>query len=236
MRLDVLIAILAAVAFLIWQYRRDRRRLESERAVLLNDVTELLDGAELTQEPMQYPKLRGRYRGHEATIDAVVDNLAVRKVPSLWLRVTIRCDVAFAGSCDILARAHNVEFYSPSIGFDHNLRLPGGWPDHLTVKSDDPDRMPPEAFLTPHVSAFADPKVKELLVTPRGVRLVYQAAQAARAEYMVLRQSLFGPVTVPRALLISLLDRAVALAEALQRGAADAALSPRKAVAEESSR
>jgi hypothetical protein len=54
--------------------------------------------------------------------------------------------------------------------------------------------------------------MKELLVTPRGVRLVRQGAQAARAEYMVLRQSLFGPVTISRELLVSLLDRAVALA------------------------
>lgn len=219
MRLDVLIAIVAAVALLIWLYRRDRRRMDADRAMLLDDAKGLLDDAELTQAPMEYPKLRGRYRGYEAIIDAVVDNLSVRKVPSLWLRVTIRCDVAFAGSCDILARAHNVEFYSPSIGFDHNLRLPAGWPDHLTVKSDDPDRMPPEALLTPHVKAFEDPQMKELLVTPRGVRLVRQGAQAARAEYMVLRQSLFGPVVISRELLVSLLDRAVALADEVSKPA-----------------
>ena len=213
MRFDVLIAIVAAVAFLIWVYRRDRRRMDADRAVLLSEATGLLEGAELSQEPMQYPKLRGRYRGHEAIIDAVIDNLSVRKVPSLWLRVTIRVESRYAGSCDILARSHNVEFYSPSLGFDHNLRLPAGWPEHLTVKSDDPDRIPPDSVLTPHVKIFEDPQMKELLVTPRGVRLVRQGAQAARAEYMVLRQSLFGPVTISRALLISLLDRAVALAE-----------------------
>ena len=73
--------------------------------------------------------------------------------------------------------------------------------------------MPPEAVLGRHVKVFEDPQMKELLVTPRGVRLVRQGAQAARAEYMVLRQSLFGPVTIPRQLLLSMLDRAVALAE-----------------------
>lgn len=232
MRIDVLIAIVAAVAFLIWMYRRDRRRLDSDRAMLLNDAKGLLEDAALTQEPMEYPKLRGRYRGFEATIDAVVDNLSVRKVPSLWLRVTLRAESPFTGSCDILARAHNVEFYSPSIGFDHSLRLPAGWPDHLTVKSDDPQHMPPEALLAPHVKAFEDPRMKELLVTPRGVRLVRQAAQAARAEYMVLRQSLFGPVVAPRELLVALLDRAVALAETLQ-AAKDMAPPAGQMVAEE---
>ena len=213
MRFDVFLAILAAVAFMIWVFRRDRRRFESDRTMLLNDAQDLLEDGELTREAMAYPKLRGRYRGYQAVIDAVVDNLSVRKVPSLWLRVTILAEVPFSGSCDILARAHNVEFYSPSIGFDHSLRLPGGWPDHLTIKSDDPDHMPPDKLLAPHVKVFADPRMKELLVTPRGVRLVRQGAQAERAEYMVLRQSLFGPVTIPRDLLVELLDRAIALAK-----------------------
>lgn len=236
MRLDVFLAILAAVAFLVWIYRRDKRRFESDRAVLLDDSKDLFENTELTRTAMEYPKLRGRYRGYEATIDAVVDHLAVRKVPSLWLRVTIRAESPFPGSCDILARAHNVEFYSPSIGFDHTLPLPAGWPDHLTVKSDDPDRMPPASLLAPHVQAFEDPRMKELLVTPRGVRLVRQAAQAARAEYMVLRQSLFGPVTVPRELLVSLLDRAVALADALQRDVKRAGPTGQALVPEEARR
>lgn len=216
MRLDVLIVCLIALGAIIWIYRRDKNRLERERAQLFEDLRGLLAEAELTRAPGEYPKLHGRYRGHEVSIDALVDHMAVRKLPSLWLRATVLTAIPYRGACDILARAHNVEFFSPSGDLDHVLKLPAGWPDHLTVKSDDPDAMPPEAILSRHIHVFDEPRIKELLVTPRGVRVVRQAAEGARAEYMVLRQALFGPVRIPREQLIAMLDAAIALAEDLQ--------------------
>lgn len=219
MRFEILSAILLACGILVWFYRRDRARFESERAMLFDDLRGLLTESEFSRAAMDYPKLRGAYRGHTVAIDVVLDNLAVRKVPSLWLRVTVLADIPFAGSCDILARAHNVEFYAPSNSFDHVLPLPPGWPSHLTIKSDDPAAIPPQSLLGEHIAVFSDERVKELLVTPRGVRLVRQAAQASRAEYLVLRQSLFGPIVVPRGQVIELLDRALALADNLRNNA-----------------
>jgi len=216
MRYEILAAILVAVGALIWIYRRDRRRFEAERAMLFDDLRGLLSESELTRATLDYPKLRGVYRGHKVTVDAVLDNLAVRKVPSLWLRVTVLTDIPYASSCDILARAHNVEFYAPSNSFDHVLPLPAGWPQHLTIKCDNPDGVPPQALLAQHIGVFNDERVKELLVTPKGVRLVRQGAQASRAEYLVLRQSLFGPVVIPREMVADLLDRALALADTLR--------------------
>jgi hypothetical protein len=77
--------------------------------------------------------------------------------------------------------------------------------------------MPPATRLTPHIDLFNDPWIKELLVTPRGVRVVRQAAQGSRAEYMVLRQAMFGAVKVPRDQLAAMLDAAVALADDLRQ-------------------
>lgn len=225
MQFEILAAVLVAAGILFWIYRRDRRRFEAERAMLFDDLRGLLTESELSRAPMQYPVLRGRYLGHRVVVDAVLDDLAVRKVPSLWLRVTLLADIPFAGSCDILARAHNVEFYAPSNSFDHVLPLPPNWLQHLTIKCDVPDGLPPQAVLERHVAVFEDERVKELLVTPKGVRLVRQAAQASRAEYLVLRQSLFGPVVVPRDLVKDLLDRALALADNLRSAIATEAAS-----------
>jgi hypothetical protein len=219
LRIEVLIICLAALGVVLWIYRRDKNRLERERAQLFEDVRGLLTDAELTRAPGEYPKLRGRYGSHEVSIDAVVDHIAVRKLPSLWLRATILTAIPHRGTIDVMARAHNVEFYSPSGDLDHVLKLPAGWPDHLTVKTDDPDTMPPEEILTRHIPVFDDPRVKELLVTPRGVRIVRQAGQGSRAEYMVLRQALFGPVRIPREQLAGMLDAAVALGEELKASA-----------------
>jgi len=48
---------------------------------------------------------------------------------------------------------------------------------------------------------------------------VRQAAQGSRAEYMVLRQVLFGPVKIPRDQLAAMLDAAIALAADLKASA-----------------
>ena len=60
--------------------------------------------------------------------------------------------------------------------------------------------------------------MKELLLTSRGVRLVYQASQGERAYYMVLRQPEFGPARLPAELARRLLDEAVAIRESAARG------------------
>ena len=72
--------------------------------------------------------------------------------------------------------------------------------------------VPSLARLTPHMTAFDDVRTKELLVTPRGLRLVYQASQAERAEYLVLRQAKFAAIGLDVALVSNLLDRLIALA------------------------
>jgi hypothetical protein len=58
---------------------------------------------------------------------------------------------------------------------------------------------------------FDDPKTKELVVSPRGVRIVYQASQGERAYYMVLRQPEFGEARLPVALARRLLELAIAV-------------------------
>src|SRR5690242_664356 len=103
MRLDIVaVAVLALVA-LAWIYRRDKRRADRERQVLFDDARGLLRDAEIERTPRDYPKLRGRYRDHDVSIDAVIDTIAVRKLPSVWLRVTVLAEIPFTGVCDVMA-------------------------------------------------------------------------------------------------------------------------------------
>src|SRR3546814_8531601 len=64
---------------------------------------------------------------------------------------------------------------SPSASLDHAIASPAGLPEHASLRTDRPDAMPPQAVMARHMDFFADPKAKEMLVTPKGVRLVYQA-------------------------------------------------------------
>jgi hypothetical protein len=173
-----------------------------------------------------HPVLEGAYRGYAIRLEPIIDQVAVRKLPSLWLLTTVFAPVPYRGTVDILARPQNTEFYSPADRLDHTIATPPGWPTHAQIRSDDPAAMPPRDRLTPHVAMFEDPRVKELVVTPRGVRIVYQIDQAERGHYLVLRQARFAEQPLAALLVQRLLDRAIALQRDLA-GTDDGPAGPR---------
>ena len=165
----------------------------------------------MSQSGSDFPILDGTHEGHRIRLEPVVDHMAVRKLPSLWLKVSVLGALPLEGTIDFLARPQNTEFYSPSERLPLTLRIPTGWPQHALLRTDIADRSAPVEFLTPHMPMFDDPKTKELVVTPRGVRIVYQAGQGERAYYMVLRQPEFGAARLPIALARRLLEQAIAV-------------------------
>ena len=207
------IAALCAVAALaLWLiYRRDRARTKSTRAAYFDDCKPLFEDCHVVQEGTDFPILDGRHRGHRFRLEPVVDHMAVRKLPSLWLKVSLIEALPIPGVVDFLARPQNTEFYSPSASLPFSLRIPAEWPQHAALRTDLEDRSLPVALLAPHMHIFSDPKTKELLVTPRGVRIVYQASQGERAYYLVLRQPEFGEPRLPAALALQLLEQAIAV-------------------------
>ena len=211
MNVPALLLALAGAGVLAWLHRRHRRQLKARRARLFDAVLPLLDSYRVTQDDVVHPILDGRYRGYAIRLEPIIDQVAVRKLPSLWLLTTVFGPIPYAGAIDILVRPQNTEFYSPSASFDHPVATPPGWPVHARIRSDDPAAMPPQERLTPHVAMFEDPRVKELLVTPRGVRIVYQLDQAERSLYLVLRQAQFGENPLAALLAQRLLDRAIAV-------------------------
>jgi hypothetical protein len=44
---------------------------------------------------------------------------------------------------------------------------------------------------------LSDPRVKEVAISERGLRIVRQTSQGKRGEYLLLRQSVFENATVP---------------------------------------
>lgn len=219
MRYDLIALAAIFVAVLGWRYARDRARIRSARAAFFNDCLSMFDSCRVTQDAIDMPVLDGRYRGHDFRIAPIIDHINLRKLPSLWLLVTLRAPTPFAGTFDFLVRPQNTEFYSPSSNLPVAMNPPPGWPQHAAFRSDRPEAMPPLDCIAPHMSFFDDPRAKELLITPNGLRLVYQANQAQRAHYLVLRQAEFTDLTLDPARLRDLMDRAIALYEELERTA-----------------
>ncbi len=207
------------VAALVLMHRRDRHALRTERGKLFDACHALFDCQRITQESVAWPVLAGTYGGFDVHIAPLVDDIVFRKVPSLWLLVTVKRALPIAGAVDMLARAQNTEFYSPADGLPVPVATPHEWPRQMTIKADRPAADLPLAALDPHVRAFfADPRAKEMLVTRQGVRIVYQAQAAERSEYLVLRRAVFRDARLPAALVGSLLDQAVQVCAAVMKG------------------
>jgi hypothetical protein len=135
--------------------------------------------------------------------------MVTRRLPQLWLRVTLsESGERNRPTIGALARPTGAEYYSlvhdmvewmPPPETDASLLMRGD--GHAT------------AWQVERVSAlfrslFADPKVKEAVITPRGTRIIRQAAQGEPGAHKVLRQVRFPLRAVPADLV------ALAIAEA----------------------
>src|SRR5215470_15403002 len=197
LRYDILaLCILFGIALRLI-YRRDRAKKKAVRGSYFDDCRSLFQDCRVEQQGIDFPILDGSYGGHKVRLEPLIDHMAVRKLPSLWLKATVFGTLPIAGTIDFLMRPQNTEFYSPSTGLPISLRIPPGWPQHALLRADIEDGSLPVERLTPHMHIFGDEKAKELVITPRGVRLVYQASQGERAYYMVLRQPEFGEARLP---------------------------------------
>jgi hypothetical protein len=211
----VLALAAAGTIVLAIMHRRNRAAVRSRRAALFAPAYDLFSAYRVTQHGVDYPVLSGQYRGRSFHVDAIVDTLTFRKLPVLWLRVSLLAPLPGASTLDILVRSQNTEFYSPASDLPHTLpRLPG-WPLDALVRTDDPQHTPDLSTVDRHIAVFARPATKELLITAKGVRLVHMLDQARRAEYLVLRQAQFVHAFMDREILKDLMDRTIALHEDL---------------------
>lgn len=201
-------------------YRYERNRCRRARGALFSRSLDLFDTYRVTQDHMAYPVLVGTYRGVAVRLEPIVDDLTWRKLPSLWLKTTVLTPTACRGVCDLLIRPRGCEFYSPSADLENHLPLPPDWPRDALLCTDDPAGKPPLGILNEHIGLFDDPQMKELVITPHGVRLVRQIWQAERGPYLVLRQVQFEQEQIEREVLARLLDAAMAIAHDLSSSGA----------------
>lgn len=209
----VVILIAVALAVLVLLHRRDRRLRRLQRGSLFEPSYELFQSYRVEQAGQDFPVLTGRYRDRDFHIDVLIDTLTFRRLPVLWLRVSLLDPLPSVATTDILVRAQNNEFYSPGNDLPFQLPVPPHWPDGIHAKTDDADRAPARHVLDRHIDFFALPEAKEMLVTPRGVRLVRLIEQGQRAEYMVLRIADFRGNQATPEMLKDLMDRTIALCE-----------------------
>ena len=151
--------------------------------------------------------LKGRYRAEQFTLEAFPDTLGYRKFPTLWMQVTLAATLPINGTVDILARAQNIEFFSPASELDIALPIPASWPQPIQFRANTDNHGLDIAPIETNVATlFADNRIKELLFTARGLRVIYQLSQAEKSRYLVFRMAEFEEMMVNAEFLRELLD------------------------------
>jgi len=94
--------------------------------------------------------------------------------------------------------------------------LPAGFPEDCAIRSDDPAAAPPADLVLHHLKALDADLLKELLISPKGLRLVWLVEEADRTRYLAFRDAEMGKTALPPARLKPLLHALIALRDDLK--------------------
>jgi hypothetical protein len=107
------------------------------------------------------------------------------------------------------------------------VNTPPGFPSECTLRCSGTEDLPTPVILSQIAPLFSDPKVKEAVLSSKGLRLVVLAEEAERTNYLIFRDAELGRQPFPAARLQRLLET---LAD-LHYSQAAQAHDPRKASA-----
>jgi hypothetical protein len=205
--------VAVVLAVLLWrQYNREMAKRAHQGRVLFDQVLALFDAPDVQRGATAGVwTLTGCYRGSVFQLKTVTDTLATRKLPSLWLMVTLPQAQPVPATVDLMMRAAGLTSFSNFDFLPHTFSLPRGFPADATIRSDQPADTTIVPLMVRHLDLFHRGKGKELLVSPKGLRIVMLLAEADRARYGVLREANFDGVTVDPALARQVMDTLIEL-------------------------
>lgn len=201
-----------------WRLWREARQGRAARTALLTEAEPLLAAPRRRIEPSGFPRLAGRFVGREVDLQAVPDALALRKLPALWLLATLTEPQPLAGETRIMQRPSGLEPFSTFADLPAEVTPPPGAPAGCVLRTTSPCHLPPAAILAAGIRLFEDPAVKELVFSPKGLRLVRLVEEAPRGGYLLFRDADLGRAPIPAAVARRMLDALVALSGELARG------------------
>ncbi len=170
----------------------------------------------LANAPTGFPRLSGRYQGALFDLQVVPDTLTYRKLPALWLLVTLAEPTPARATLDVMLRPRGVEPFSNFRDLALQIATPAGFPEDCAIRSDAPEAAPPAALVLKHLERLDADLLKELVISPKGLRLVWLAEEADRTRYLAFRDAEMGKVPLAPARLEPLLSALLALCDDLK--------------------
>lgn len=209
------IAAAIAVSLLLAAIQvRHSRRVGRERRAVLGAVEGLFTDVVVTQDGIGYPSLRGRWKGHAVKIELIVDTLALRQLPSLWMLVSVLRPLPVRTPIDITLRPRSSDIVSAGTKFAYDHTPPVGWPRDIRVSTPQP-ALPPLEILGEFIELLEQSTTKGLLIAPGGVRIVHELARGDVGQYRVVRRPKFAFAVEPERV-VTLLQAAEDVADRVQ--------------------
>ena len=209
----VLMAAAVGTGFLYLLYRRaqETRGRARLRATFLDDVQTLFTGGLKAANPDGFPRISGTYEDLTFDIQAVPDTLNMRKLPTLWLLVSLPEPMPVKATFDLMMRPRGVELFSNHSALPVQMQTDEAFPHDCSIRTDAPLQLPARELLLRHTHIFANGKAKELLISPKGLRVVWLAEEADRSRYLLFRDSEMGLTPFPARDAKPLLDYLITL-------------------------
>ncbi len=176
------------------------------RAGYFSALTPLFDRVETQIQPTGFPRMTGHRHGHAFDLQVSPDTLTFRKLPALWVMLTLPEPLPIGATLDIMIRPNLRETFSKFNSLPDHIEPPPALPADCAIRSDDAALLPPAALITRHSGIFADPLVKELVASPKGLRVVFLAEEAERGRYLLFRDAEMGLTPLAAARLIPLIE------------------------------
>ena len=192
---------------------RESHARAAARAGFFHAVKPLFVGGETRVQPTGFPRMTGHRAGLAFDLQAVPDTLTFRKLPALWVLITLPEPLPLHATLDLMARPSGHEPFTRFASLPQSLPTPPGLPSEIAIRSDNAARIPPPDLVARHAGLFQDLRVKELVLSPKGLRIVILAEEADRGRFLIFREAEMGRTPLSPARLEPLLDRLAALRE-----------------------
>lgn len=179
---------------------------KASRAAYFSAAAGLMKDLRQQTQATGFARVAGRYRGLMFDLQALPDTLTFRKLPALWVMVTVTEPQPLTGETHVMARATGQESFSTYAQMGAEVNLPPGFPADCTLRCTAVEDLPPPALLDRAAPLFSDPKVKEAVFSPKGLRLVVLAEEADRGSYLIYRDAELGRHPFPAARLQQMLE------------------------------
>jgi hypothetical protein len=195
--------------------RRAQAVRAARRGAFLGAATVLFEQVRIELAATGFPRMAGRREGAEFDIQVVPDTLSVRKLPALWVLVSLPGPLPVTGTLDVLLRPTGMETFTNFSRLPVQVQPPPGFPSDCAIRTDAPGQAAFADALRDVMQAVDTDRLKEILITPTGVRLVFLAEEADRGRYLLFRDAEMGRDPLPPARLIPFLAAALALRSAV---------------------